>query len=196
MKAKILYAILIVTAGVAVAPAIASAQDTASAPQATTLEKSESKSAPQKVHKVWTNDDIGSVRSPTDIYTQQKEARAGQVPHEANPTSSNAKPAPSTQSAGPPPALTNPKTADEADSMIAWENRDIEAQQGTIVQLKKELEEAPLERREALQKLLQERMQVLADSRKELQALQAKKEELQTQPSAGGNTAGIKPPSQ
>ena len=80
--------------------------------------------------------------------------------------------------------------------MMSWENRDIEAQQETVAQLQKELDGAPPERREALQKLLQERMQVLAESSKELQALQAKKQELQQKASAGSDASIDKLPSQ
>ena len=80
--------------------------------------------------------------------------------------------------------------------MIAWEGRDIEAQQATITQLQKELDAAPPEQREALQKSFQQRMQVLAETRKELEALQAKKEALQNPPSTGSNAPAEKPSSQ
>jgi hypothetical protein len=196
MKARSTLAILVIAAGFAAAPGLASAQETAPSPQSAASEKPESKSGPQKVRKVWTNDDIGSVRSPADIYTEEKQTQASRTSPAAKPASSNDKPAPAPPQPGGPPALTNPKTADQADSMIAWENRDIEAQQGTIARMQKELDEAPPERREALQKSLQQHMQVLAETRKELEALQAKKEELQNPPSTGSSAPADKPSSQ
>ena len=186
-----------VAAGVTVAPVVASAQETASSQKAAASEKPESKAAPQKVHKVWTNDDISSVRSPSDNYSEEQKALAARSAAAAKPASTNDKTAPaSLPQHGGPPALTNPKTVNEADSMIAWENRDIEAQQGTIAQLQKEIDQAPPEHRGALQKSLQERTQLLADTQKELQALQAKKETLQQKPSAGTNAAEDKAASQ
>jgi hypothetical protein len=193
---RLTIAILVVAAGFAAAPGLASAQEMAPAPQPAASEKPESKPGPRKVHKVWTNDDLGSVRSPADTYTAQKEAQASTTPPAAKPATSNDKPAPATPHSGGPPALSNPKSVSEADSMIAWEGRDLEAQQGTIAELQKQLDAAPPEQREALQKSLQQRMQILGETQKELEALQAKKEALQNPPSAGSNAAPANPPSQ
>jgi hypothetical protein len=196
MNTRLNIAIVVFAAGFAAAPGLASAQDSAPSSQPAASEKSESKPGPQKVHKVWTNDDLGSVRSPADTYTAEKEARAYITPPAAKPASSDDKPAPATPHSGGPPALSNPKSVTEADSMIAWEGRDIEAQQGTIAQLQKQLDAAPPEQREALQKSLQQRTQVLAETQKELEALQAKKEALQNPSPAGSNAAPASPPSQ
>jgi hypothetical protein len=196
MNSRLTIAILVFAAGFAAAPGPGSAQETAPSSQPAASAKSESKPSPQKVHKVWTNDDLGSVRSPADTYTAEKEAQASTTPPAAKPASSNDTPAPATPHSGGPPALTNPKSVTEADSMIAWEGRDIEAQQGTIAQLQKQLDAAPPEQREALQKSLQQRMQILAETQKELEALQAKKESLQKPSPAGTNAAPASPPSQ
>lgn len=146
-----------------------------------------------KPHKVWTDDEVGSLRSPADAYAEAKErqAAAAQQPVTVNQTSSS-KPA---QKAGPPPTLTNPKSLEEADKMIAWENRDIAAQVEFLEKVKQELDEAPADEKERLAKLLQERTVVLANTRKELQNLQTKKREIE-KAAASSVTAAVQPPSQ
>jgi hypothetical protein len=94
------------------------------------------------------------------------------------------------------PALSNPKTVDDADKMIAWEKRDVDAQTEYVELLKKQIEEAPQEDKERLKKVLQERIQILADTRSEMETLVDQKKELQKKPAADSNTAAAQPPSQ
>jgi hypothetical protein len=195
MRAKVSLAILIAATGVLAAPVLASAQVTAPNPQAAALEKQGRKPDPRKTHKVWTNDEMNSLRSPADTYAQEKEAQAAAAAS-AKAAPANKQPAPASPPQGGPPALANPRTADEADKMIAWENRDIAAQEEMVTSLRKELLEAPPERTEALQKVLQERLQVLAETRNEAEALKAKKKDLQKPTPAESNAAAAKRPSQ
>jgi hypothetical protein len=149
-----------------------------------------------KPHRVWTNDEIGSVRTPADAYIeteQQQTDRAGagvQTASEKQPIAN----APKTSRS---PALSNPKTTADADRMIDWVERDVEGQEEFLVKLKQEIAEAPDgERKDRLLKVLQERQQILADTRRERQALQGEKASLKKQASAPSTTAAPQPPSQ
>jgi hypothetical protein len=134
-------------------------------------------------HKVWTNDDLGSVRRSADIYVDAKYTQAAETDGAKQPAAT--KPAKHVAA----PALSNPKTVEDADKMIAWEKRDVDAQTEYVELVKKQIEEAPQEDKERLKKVLQERMQILADTRSEMETLVGQKKELQKKPAADGNTA-------
>jgi hypothetical protein len=142
-----------------------------------------------KSRKVWTNDDLGSVRRPADIYVDAKYTQAAET--DGSKQSAAAKPAKHVAA----PALSNPKTVEDADKMIAWEKRDVDAQTEFVEKLKKQIDEAPQEDKERLKKLLQERTQILADTRAEMETLVGQKKELQKKPAADGNTAAAQAPS-
>jgi hypothetical protein len=91
-------------------------------------------------------------------------------------------------------ALSNPKTPAEADGMIAWEQRDIDSQQEFVDRLQAELEQAPADQRERLQKSLAERQQYLADTRQEQQGLIAQKKALQKKNGDGVSSAAASSP--
>lgn len=141
-------------------------------------------------HKVWTNDDVNSVRSPADIYVDAKYTQAAGSAASEQPAAG--KPAKHVAS----PALSNPKTLGDADKMIAWEKRDVDAQTEYVELLKKQIEEAPQEDKERLKKVLQERIQILADTRGEMETLVEQKKELQKKAAANNNSAAAQPPSQ
>ncbi len=198
MRTKIISWIFIAAAATLGAPLVAGAQDTPPASQITAPEKPAAKPDVKKTRKTWTNDDLASLRSLADIYTEEKEAQAAEAARLAK-QATEAKQAgtakPSTP-AGPPPALSKPKTRDDADNMIAWEDRDIEAQQEYIDRLRKELHEAPADQKERLQKMLQEHIQILEDTRKEREALLEKKKEFEKLPPPGDNATTTPPPPQ
>ena len=155
--------------------------------QKKTAPAKQAKPAP-KAHKVWTDEEVGSLRSPADAYAEASErqnAQAGdaQQPGTANQTSTPAQ----AQKGVPPPTLTNPKSLEEADKMIAWENRDIAAQEEFLDRLKQQINEAPEGQKERLTKLLAQRTQVLANTRNELKNLQTKKRELAKTPSVSAS---------
>jgi DNA repair exonuclease SbcCD ATPase subunit len=173
------------------APALAQSDSQKKAPPA-----KQTKPAP-KPHKVWTDEEVGSLRTPADAYAEasaKQNAQAGdaQQPDTANQTSTSKQ----AQKGVPPPTLTNPKSLEEADKMIAWENRDIAAQEEFLDRLKQDIAEAPADQKERLTKLLAQRTQVLANTRNELKNLQTKKRELEKKPAASSVTAAVEPPSQ
>src|SRR5882672_970950 len=134
----------------------------------------QAKPAP-KPHKVWTDDEIGSLRSPANSYMDANYNQAAGTPDSEQPAA--AKPRPHAAA----PALSNPKTVDDADKMIAWEKRDVDAQTEYVERLKKEL---------------RERIQILADTRGEMETLVGQKKELQKKAAANSNSAAAQPPSQ
>ena len=80
--------------------------------------------------------------------------------------------------------------------MIAWEKRDVDAQTEYVERLKKQIEETSQEDKERLKKILQERIQILADTRGEMETLVQQKKELQKKPAANSNSAAAQPSSQ
>jgi hypothetical protein len=142
-----------------------------------------------KQHKVWTNDELATVRSPADAYIEAKQRQTDKSDAAVQPASDK-QPASDAHKTYRSPLLSNPKTPADADRMIAWEQRDIAGQEEYIDSLKKEIADAEEgERKDRLLKVFQERQQILADTRKEMQDLQGDKAKLQKQESA-------QPPSQ
>lgn len=133
---------------------------------------------------------MSSVRSSADVYVDARETHATAAP--APNQSPTAKPAQHTAA----PALSNPKTIDDADNMIAWEKRDVDAQTEYLELLKKQIEEASPEDKERLKKVLQERTQILADTRSEMETLVGQKKELQKKATANDHSAAAEPPPQ
>jgi hypothetical protein len=134
---------------------------------------------PSKPHKVWTDDDLGTIRSRGDITVAAAQNPTIPATVDANQSpAAPAKPSVAAQPAGKP-ALSNPKTAEEADGMIAWEQRDIDSQQEYVDRVQEQLDQAPADQKEHFQKLLAERQQILADVRREQQQLIAQKKQLQ-----------------
>ncbi|MGH9780373.1 MAG: hypothetical protein ACRD33_01020, partial [Candidatus Acidiferrales bacterium] len=161
-------------------------------PQTPAKQKQEAKPASAKSAKVWTADDLTSLRSPSDTYVEEKQAQAAEAAA-ASAAKQQAAAKPAKPVAGPP-MLSNPKTPDDADKMIAWENRDITSQQEYVEILKKRLETAPADQKEHLQQVLRERIQIVAATQKERDGLAADKQALEKKAAATNGAA--QPPSQ
>jgi hypothetical protein len=78
--------------------------------------------------------------------------------------------------------------------MIAWEQRDIDAQQEYVDRLQTELEQAPPEQREHLQGVIAERQKIIADTRGEQQQLMAQKKALEKKSAPNDNVAAATQP--
>ncbi len=135
-----------------------------------------------QTHKVWTDDELPSLRKPADTYIEiedaQKVEAASKQAASAQQAAAPSKPA----LHAAPPKLSNPKTVQDADNMIAWEQRDIDSQQEYVGRLQQELAAAPSDQKERLQNLIQERTQIIADTRQEQAGLIAQKKALQKKP--------------
>jgi hypothetical protein len=136
-------------------------------------------SAPKK-HKVWTDDEVSTLRTPEDNYLEQKQAAEAAAAATTAAVAQQAKSTPKSEKhVGAAPALSNPKSPEDADRMIAWENRDVDAQQELIDKVRTQVEQASPETREALEKDLTKHIKMLEDTKKERDALVAQKKELE-----------------
>jgi hypothetical protein len=188
-------ALIIVVAGtIMLSTPLAAAQETqgAAAPQECVVKLPGAKS-----HILWTNDDVKALRSPADVYAEKKQMRAAEAAAAATLDATEAKQAAAKAvPGGAPPALSNPETIEDADKMIAWENRDIDAQQQFVEQLRTELDQAPFDQKERLQKMLQQHVESLANTRKEMESLLEKKKEIDKKAATGNTGAASAAPPQ
>ncbi len=147
-----------------------------------------------KARKVWTDEDVGSLRTPADDYVEMKQAQDEAAAAKVAAASQQAAPAkPATKTKAQPPLLSNPKNLEDADKMIAWEQRDIDAQTEDLARLRKQLEEAPASDKELVQKLVEQHIRILDETRKEQEGLKTRRKALEKKP-APGSTAN--PPAQ
>jgi len=151
-----------------------------------------------KPHKVWTEDNLSTVRTPADSYTEAKgrqsagshsEAAAVQDASEKQPAANSQKPAKT-------PPLAHAKSVEDANFKIEWEKRDIQGQEEYLVRMQDELEQAPPDQKEHIQKLIEQHTQILADTRKELQGLEEQKKDFQKNPAGQSAPAAQQTPSQ
>ncbi len=153
--------------------------------------------AAAKPHKVWTDDDLGSLhRSPGVTVAQahpESEMPKAQGAPDSAPAADAKKPESKPALKTGPDVLARPKTIDDAEKMIAWEQRDIDSQQEYVDRVQDQLDQAPADQKERLQKMLTERQQILADVRREQQQLMAEKK-LLGKKSAGDSSASAQSP--
>jgi fibronectin type 3 domain-containing protein len=196
MKNRSLVRSMLVMGAVLTGATLACGQDTSG--QADQKSAARQQKAASKPHKVWTDEDLGSIHRSSVVSVAQAH------PESAMPTPQGGTDAPpaaegkrtienkSALKAGPD-VLAHPKTTDDADKMIAWEQRDIDSQQEYVDQVQEQLDKAPADQKARLQKVLAERQQILADVRREQQQLIAEKKLLQKK-SAGDSSASTQSP--
>lgn len=153
------------------------AQDSQNAKSSQAAAK-DSSSAPKK-HKVWTDDEVSTLRTPADDYVEQKQAAESAASAAAVAAAEQAKSKPKSEKVVTPPRLSNPKSPEDADRMIAWENRDVDAQTEYVDKLRTQLEQASPEDRDKLEKSLAARIQIVEDTKKERDALVTQKKGLE-----------------
>ena len=144
--------------------------------------KTTKKQAPaSKTHKVWTEDDLATVRTPADSYAERETAQAQAATAATQQQQIDAAKQTSATPAKPSktPPLAHANSVDDADKKIAWEERDIQAQEEFIDRTQRELDQAPSDQREHLQKVIEENQKILADTRKELAGLQEQRKQLE-----------------
>jgi hypothetical protein len=138
-----------------------------------------------KTHRVWTEDDISTVRTQADKVIdasdrQRQGATEAAAAHEASEKQDVRDPA------KPPakkPPLSQAKSAEDADAKIGWEKRDIQGQEEYIAGLEQRLPSATPEERAHLQQLIATHKQYIVESQKEMQGLEEQKRNFQ-KPSA------------
>jgi len=160
-------------------------------------QSTEKKNPSAKAKKTWTDDDVSALHSPADSYKDQRQTQV-QSAGDAARNSAEAQDTPATKEPprNKPPLLSDPKTVESADKMIAWEDRDIAAQEEFVIRLKTQLESAPLEDRDHLQKLIIEHQKIIADTRSERDGLVAQKKVLAKKSAAASDSANAAQPPQ
>lgn len=165
--------------------------------QATQKSDEKAKPTSAKTAKVWTEDDISSVRTPADDYMDveraQTQAAAGAAADAAAKQKQTAATNPPQK--GAPTALSNPKTTDDADKMIAWEQRDIDSQQEYLQKLQNQLATAPDDQKAHIQAWIDQEIKTIADTKKEQAGLEAQKKDLEKK-AAPNNGSTQQPQSQ
>jgi hypothetical protein len=141
-----------------------------------------------KAHKVWTEDDISTVRTPADALIDARDRQATAQTTQTAGDAAAAQSASGKQLAANPskptkaPPLSQAKSVEDAEAKIAWEQRDIQGQEESIASLEERLASATPEERAHLQQLIEQHKQYMAESRKEMQGLQEQKKNFQTKP--------------
>jgi hypothetical protein len=163
-----------------------SAQDSQASytpPESSPTPEARAKNVPaSRPHKIWTDDNLSSVRTSADKYEDQKQAEAEAATNSAT-ANVEAKAKPPEPVIGAASAFAAPKSPEDAQRMIEWEDRDIDAQQEFLDKLRDQRREATTtEERARLEKLIQERIDIIAQTKKEREALVAQKKEMQEKP--------------
>ncbi len=144
---------------------------------------------PVKRRKVWTNDDVVSLRTPTDNYLVEKEAR------EAAEAEAAAKSAAQPKSIVEAPAeIKLPTSIEETQLLIKNKEQDITDAQTSLVSLNAELATVPEEQKKAKQKEIEIVAAELDRARNELKVLQSHLVELHKPPASQPPAAPPPPP--
>lgn len=152
----------------------------------TTTGQAAPKKAPKK-SKVWTDDNIDSLRSPADVYQMQQEEEKEQAEASKQPVANQAGPQSSAQRGMYPVPVV--KTAQQADEIIASDQQNIKEQQDSIKQTEQELATAPDSYKDRLNWRLNSRKAAIARLQAQIAGLQKQKDALQTKTSAANGTA-------
>lgn len=140
---------------------------------------------------VWTDDNIASVRSSSDVYQMEQEQSSAAQPAPAQKPA--AAPAGGSESGRPVPVI---KTAQQADDLVARDKQEIQQQQDYIQQTQKELASAPDSYKPRLGWRIQSRTSIINELQNEISAVEKQKQALEKQPPAGtGSKPSSAPPS-
>jgi len=139
--------------------------------------------AKPKAKRVWTNDDVTTLRQPSDVYEEEKRLIAEEAAAKAKE-----KPAAGGAAAQKPMSREErilPKTLEEAEKRVAGKVYEIEQEQEYIERLRSEFAEATTdEARAAHQKRLDAAIALLEESNAELKKIDARLQEFRANPSA------------
>jgi chromosome segregation ATPase len=143
-----------------------------------------------KAKKVWSNEDIGTVRRPSDDYedAKRKEADDAAAKQKAAAEASAAQPAGEKPAAKPKDYL--PKTAEEAEKRLAAKQYEIGQQYDAIDLVKKEQAQATTdESRAAFQKRIDTLTATLEESIAEMHKIDGRLQEVKANPPASSAAA-------
>ena len=139
--------------------------------------------AKPKAKKVWTNDDVTTLRQPSDVYEEEKRMKA-----EEEAAKAKEKPAAGDAAAQKPMSREErilPKTLEEAEKLVAGKLYEVEQEQEYIDRLRSEFAEATTDAaRAAHQKRLDAALALLEESQAELKKIDARLQEFRANPPA------------
>jgi hypothetical protein len=122
---------------------------------------------PSKPKKVWTNEDVVSLRTPADAYQAEKEAQAAA---DAEAVAKDIAQARLPKDAGS--TIKLPATAEETQHMIQTKQEEISDEKAGIERMNNELPSTPEDQKAAVQKEIDRVTGDLRKNRVELEALQ------------------------
>ena len=166
-----------------------------SAPQATNKRAPIKKQKPAPTtHKVWTEDDISTVRRPADRYIDASDRQSQAANSAASVQDASAKqPVEAPAKPAKKAPLSQAKSANDAEAKIGWEERDIRGQEEYIASLQQRLASATPEERAHLEQLIEQHKQIIVDTRKEMQGLEEQKKNFEKKPEAPAATPAPAP---
>lgn len=186
MKTRHFFRIIIAAAAVLGASLTTTAQQQAS--QTAAPQKQEAKPTPAKTAKVWSDDDLSSLRSPADNYqieqTKEKEAQKAAA-----------------QQASTQTAVADgskPKTVQQADGMIADKQRTFASEQEYLQQVKQQANDPSVSglEKKRLEWRLESHTATAQHLASEIKQLQADRDALAKKPAASSSAPATPPPSQ
>lgn len=162
--------------------------------QSAAPQKEQAKSTPPKVApakraaKVWTDDDLTSLRSPADDYQAQQAEEKAQAASAQQGASKQA----------PPPDTSGPKTVQQADSMIADKSRYLTSEQDYLQRLQKQLKDTSATgiEKERLEWRLKSHTATTQTLQSQIKQLEADKAALAKKAASGSNSNSAPPQSQ
>lgn len=186
MKTRRFFQVIIAAAVVSGATLTATAQQQTS--QTAASQKQEAKPAPAKTAKVWSDDDLSSLRSPSDNYQieQAKEKEAQKAAAQQAPTQAAVVDG------------SKPKTVQQADGMIADKQRTFASEQEYLQQVKKQANDPSVSglEKKRLEWRLESHTATAQHLASEIKQLQADRDALAKKPSAGSDAPAAPPQSQ
>jgi hypothetical protein len=126
-----------------------------------------------KTKRVWTNEEVISLRTPADTYQEEKEAQEAAAAQAAAKEAAEAKPV---KEAGP--AIELPSTVEETLRLIKAKQDQIDDEQSALERLVKELPNTPEDQKTAMQMEVHRVTADLPKVRQELKTLQTHLEKL------------------
>lgn len=163
-------------------------QPTQEAPR---TKKPAAKPAPRNAHKVWSNDNIATLRTPEDKYVEAKVASpvapAAQPPTPAvtsTPSVPTASAAPVKSAALPSTSIKLPDTIEKTQQVIRENTQDIHDAEDRLRQLKSELTATPEPQKTQKQAEIERTAKLIADAEADLKTLQDHLQKLRATESA------------
>ena len=152
--------------------------------------------AKPKAKRVWTNDDVTTLRQPADVYEEEKRKKAEEEAAKSKEKAAAGGAAADAAKQKPesPEEDFLPKTVEDAEKLVAAKQYEIGQQYEAIDLVKKELAEATTDAsRAAFQKRIDQLTATLEESVAEMKAVDGRLLELKAKPPASPKPPAPKP---